>query len=203
MRARFVPVLAVACGLLVASCSPSEEPTPMPTAVETTASPTPTETPTPTATPTPTPTPIDPQTVNIEAAKQTVLDYVADSNALSIAGYVGWEARMAKYWGAPELMALYGEFYRSAEEEGARAEGASTVGDIALLEYRADPTGAGFDQVDLEYCSDNSAVTHFARDGSTIEKNAPSRFVYEVRLQRQQDGRWTFTELTALTARLC
>lgn len=203
MRARFVPVLAVACGLLVASCSPSEEPTPMPTAVETTASPTPTETPTPTATPTPTPTPIDPQTVNIEAAKQTVLDYTADFNEVSAAGYGDWQSRLSKYWGNAELMGLYGDLYQSALDEGRRSEGAVIVVSISSLEYVADPTGSGYEQVRLEYCEDNSARTNFNADGTVRPKNAPPRFVFEALMQHQADGRWTFNELTAHTDRLC
>lgn len=202
MRARFVPVLAVACGLLVASCSPSEEPTPMPTAVETTASPTPTETPTPTATPTPTPAPIDPQTVNIEAAKQTVLDYVADVNTVSAAAYSGWED-LIWYFGTLELMDIYSDFLERQVAAGARSEGALVVISTVVTEYTADPTGAGFDQVRLEYCEDNSARTNFNADGSVREKTTPPRFIYEAVLLRQASGHWTFTELTAHTDRIC
>lgn len=201
MRARFVPVLAVACGLLVASCSPSEVPTPTPTAVETTASPTPTETPTPT--PTLTPTPVDPQTVNIAAAKQTVLDYTAAINSVYANGYATWSTTLPVFWGTPEVTDLGSAYFQQAADDGRRSEGELGADSLTVLLYVEDPTGGGHEQVRLEYCSDNSGVQTFSADGAVMPKGTPPRHIFEVLLQRQSDGRWTINEDIAHSDRIC
>ena len=196
MRARFlVPALALTTGLALAACAPSEEPTP--TVAETTASPTPSET------PSPTPTPVDPQTEKVRGASQTVLDFRASVNALAERSYEGWELEMTKYWGTPELMSRFDQYFRTAFETGRRVEGETRIESITILEYVEDPTGGGHEQVRLEYCEDNSAATHFNGDGTVLEKVGPIRLIYVAFLQRQDDGRWTFNELTADPDRIC
>ena len=198
MRALFfVSALVLVSGLAVASCTPSEEPTPSPTAVETTASTTPVES------PSPTPTTVDPQTANIQAAKQTVLDYTADFNAVSQAGFVDGEATMFRYWGTPELMETYGTYFQMQLAAGARSEGEVVIASITALEYIENPSSTSHHQVRLEFCEDTSASTNLNRDGSVVEKDLPLRFMYEALMQLQDDGRWTINALEGYPERIC
>lgn len=201
MRTRLpITAAAVTLGLLLTACTPSEDPTPTPTT--TSESPTPTETET-TEEPTTEPPAEDPQTVNIEAAKQTILDYNAVANEVGAAGFGTWQDELVLFWGTPAVANPLSAYYQGAAEAGQRTEGESVIASIVVTEYVEDPTGAGHEQVRLEYCLDNSAVTTLDANGAEIPKSTPPRFTWSTFLQRQDSGRWTINEETAHVDRVC
>lgn len=196
---RLATTTATALILLLAACSPTtEDPTPTPT--ETTATPTETAT---TTEPTTEPTTEDAQAVNIEAAKQALLDYNTLANEVSAAGFGGWQDELIFYWGTPEIANPLAAYYRTAADAGQRTEGSSVVASMEVTEYVEDPTGAGHEQVRITYCLDNSAVTTYDSAGAPLPKSTPPRFEWDTLLQRQDSGRWTINEETPHVDRIC
>lgn len=192
---------AITLGLLLTSCTTTnDDPTPTP------STPTQSTTPTPEATtpePTQEPTTPDPKTANIDAAKQTLLDYISAVNDVAADGFTTWHEELPKYWGTPAIANPNSASYEARVEAGEASEGDIVIDSITVTEYVEDPTGAGHEQVRLEYCSDNSAVINYDSAGEVIPRTATPRFLWDVLMQRQDSGRWTINEQTPYVDQVC
>lgn len=193
-------IIATLVVLLAAGCTPSEdETTPTPSTVTSTTTPPP---PPPSTTPAPSPT-LSEEQVNTEAAKQTILDYTAALNEVGAEGFTTWPEKLSMYWGHPDVANPAGASLQASADAGQRTEGAVVVTTITVTEYVPDPTGDGHEQVRLEYCSDVSAVTTYSADGTVDQRESEPRFLTEVFMQHQSDGRWTINERNAQPDRTC
>lgn len=203
MRNRLpITAVAITLGLLLTACTPSDDPTPTSTSTSESPTPNPTETST-SEEPTTEPSAEDPQAVNIEAARQSLLDYIAAVNEVGTEGYTTWQEKLVMYWGTPEIANSLGAYYQTSADAGERSEGDAVVVSLEATEYIEDPSGAGKEQVRLEYCADNSAVTTYDAAGNPIAKTAPPRFTWSVLMQRQDVGPWTINERTPFVERIC
>lgn len=202
MRTRIcVASTAVLLGFLTA-CSPSvEEPTPEPTAATSTASQEPSAPEPTTAEPTEPPATVDPQQAIIDSAIAAITEYTRLANEVSNAGGADWRVKLQDWWGNPEIQESLTRNYESLEGSGTRTVGVTTIVSADVVEYVEDPTGAGHEQVRLEYCEDASSVTQY--DGDTpVERVTPTRYIRMVKLQHIGEH-WTIIEREALTDRLC
>ena len=191
----------VAFGL--SGCTPEEEPTPSETASSVTEEPS-TETASPSPTPTPTEAPtLTPEEVNVEAAKQTVIEYYAKVDEVAQEGYGTWTEKLLSYWGSPSVSDVNSAIYQAAADEGRTSQGDSVVASIEALAYTPDPTNSNHEQLSVEYCTDYSAIEIRDSQGAVIERTTPTRFTWSAQLQRQTDGRWTFAELQPQIDRTC
>lgn len=190
MRTRLsIVTAAITLGLLLTACTPTDEPSPTPSA--TTASPTESPSPTPTETITP-----DPQTANIEEARQTVVDYIAVVNTVAQNSYATW-TDLLPFWGAPAVTNPQSAVMQAEQADGSYMEGEVVLQNLTVVEYIADPTGTGYEQVRVDYCLDYSARTLHNADGSIMENQTLPRFMWSGLLQHQGGERWSFIELTA------
>lgn len=189
---------------LIAGCTPTQEPTPTPT-VTTSQTPTPspnTEEPT-TEEPTPTPSEtVDLEQQNIDSAKAAITEYVRLSNEVLNAGGEGWQDKLSHWWGTPELAERLQRGYESVQSSQSYTEGTSSIASITVLEYVEDPTGAGSEQVRLEFCEDVSAVTQYS-NGAAVERPGSDRFITTVKLQHLNGERWTLVEREPESDRSC
>lgn len=188
---------------MMAGCSPEADPEPSPSS-STTAEPTetvaePKETPTPTETATP-PT-VEEQ--HIAEAEQTIRDYYAAVNRVASGGFSAWTEELIGFWGHPDVSTMYGSAFQNASDAGMRADGLTIIDSITAMEYTPDPGGGGTEKVRMGFCEDNSGVTTFSSDGSALPKGATDRFLWDVLMQHQADGRWTLNEMNPHPERSC
>lgn len=201
-RGRFggrATAVGAACLVVIAfglsGCTPHEEPTPSDTTTSVTEEPS-TETVSPTPTPTPTETPtLTPEEMNVEAAKQTVIEYYALVNEVSADGMTTWREKLDRFWGTPELKERRGATYQRAVDSGQTVQGTVAVELFDVIEYVPDPTNSQHEQVRLTYCADTSAAKTFDGAGVEVPRSAPGRYLWSALMQRQSEDVWTFTEM--------
>lgn len=188
----------LAIGLL-AGCTPSQEPTPTPSV---TTSETPTPSPT-TEEPTPTPSEtVNLEQQNIDSAKAAITEYVRLSGQVANSGGEGWQETLSPWWGTPELTERLTRGYESIQTSQIHTEGTTAVVSIAVLEYVEDPTGAGNEQIRLEYCEDVSGVTQFTA-GQPVDYPGLERHIVTATLHHLNGERWVLTEFQVESDRAC
>lgn len=190
---------ALTLALALAGCSPDQEPAPSPTTVaETTEAPSPTPTPTETPSPTAEPTPeLTVEQQHVAEAEQTIRDYHAAADEVGAEGFGTWTEKLYMFWGSPEVYEPTSAAFQASADQGRRTEGTTVIAAFTLLQYVPDPTQAGGEQVQLEYCADYSDLSTFAQDGSLIERTSPTRLTWEALLQHQPSGNWSMIKLAA------
>lgn len=140
--------------------------------------------------------------MNVEAAKQTVVEYYAKVDEVAAGGFLTWEADLSRYWGSPDLVESLSTGLQSAASMGLRGDGETVLSDIVVLSYTPDPTGSGFEQARLSFCEDNSAVSLFMPDGAMLPKTLPPRYVTTVDMQRSVDF-WALTSIDSSSETPC
>lgn len=206
-RGRWTTAGAAACAVVVGfglgACTPDEEPTPTETPFSVTEEPS-TETVSPTPTPTPTETPtLTPEEANIEAAKQTVIEYHRLVDEVASEGYGTWTDKLIGYWGAPAVSNLYSVSFQASADQGRRGEGSTAISSIAVLEYLGSGAADSLDRIKLEYCADYANTTTYDNAGNQLAPSGLNRFVWGATLQKQVGGRWSYVELTSYNDRSC
>lgn len=198
-RARQTTVgLALMLPLSVLLGCTSGDPDPTPTPTVTSPSPTQSPDPTPTASPT-----LDTQQQHIEEAKASYTTYISVSSEVEQAGMTDWQSKVMPLVSG-ELRDIVQNFYEQASEQGLRQVGEPKIASMNVVEYVEDPTGAGFEQVRMEVCLDNSEVDVVDPAGnSVLLEGYPDRLLHDVLMQRQNSGRWTVTRNTTLEGQTC
>lgn len=194
-------LVVIAFGL--SGCTPEEEPTPSETTTGVTEEPS-TETASPTPTPTPTETPtLTPEEVNVEAAKQTVIEYHRLVDEVASEGYSTWTDKLIGYWGAPAVSNLYSVSFQASADQGRRGEGSTEISSIVVLEYLGSGTADSLDRIKVEYCADYASTATYDNAGNQLAPSGLNSFVWGATLQKQVDGRWSYVELTPYNDRPC
>ncbi|WP_146197152.1 hypothetical protein [Serinibacter arcticus] len=191
--------------LALAGCSPQDEPG-EPETSETTTEATPTETETETTeapTPTETETPPTVEEQHVAEAEQTVRDYHRRADEVGAEGFATWTDKLYMYWGSPEISNAMGAAFQSSADDSKRTQGSTAIPSMSLIEYIPDPSGAGYEQIRLQYCADYSELSTLDSGGMPIARTTPSRFTWEVLMQHQQTGNWTINEAKALVEQSC
>lgn len=181
--------LLIALGIFLVACTggddPDPTPPPSPTPTETTPEPTPTET-----------TPDDPveaaRQEAIDAAKARYTDFIAVRNEVDQAGGAGGYEAVLPFLGTPDLMQTYESIYAQWAEQQLRQTGERSVAAIKVTDLQGDPTAGQILIADLEICLDNTGVDVVNPAGeSVLLEGYPARLLQDVRMQTQEDGRWT------------
>lgn len=149
----------------------------------------------------------DPTAEAVQAAIQTLRDYIAEVDAVSFDAYREWEERLSQFWGSSAISAPLGAIYESYRKDGTYGEGYVQLSQIEphnvnIIRGSGGNLLAGT-TIELEYCADYSHAYTYLHQGDLLTTTAPKRFRWSAALNLGEDGRWRITREDAMLEEPC